>query len=145
MNFAIKHIRWMSYEVQRQKASAIHVTGFAMAVELIYELERKDFTVDNMFAMNQLVTMGDVRYGYRQTPVTFQNGGGSCSPGAVSDAMNSLFSALLWIDNKDVDSWIKDWLWIHPFEDGNGRTASILRNWMLGTLDSPTDLPDYGW
>ncbi len=32
---------------------------------------------------------------------------------------------------------------IHPWADGNGRTASILRNWMLGTLNDPTPLPYY--
>lgn len=41
------------------------------------------------------------------------------------------------------EQFTKDLLDIHPWEDGNGRTASILRNWMLGTLDDPTPLPYY--
>ena len=44
---------------------------------------------------------------------------------------------------QDIDSLIRALLQIHPWADGNGRTASILRNWMLGTLDNPTPLPDY--
>lgn len=44
---------------------------------------------------------------------------------------------------EEVDSLIKQLLDIHPWADGNGRTASILRNWMLGTLDDPTPLPYY--
>lgn len=42
-----------------------------------------------------------------------------------------------------TDPIIKQLLDIHPWADGNGRTASILRNWMLGTLDDPTPLPYY--
>lgn len=43
----------------------------------------------------------------------------------------------------EVDDWIKRLLEIHPWVDGNGRTASIIRNWFLGTLESPFDLPYY--
>ncbi len=46
-------------------------------------------------------------------------------------------------DEKLVDDYIKQLLDIHPWADGNGRTASILRNWMLGTLDDPSPLPYY--
>jgi hypothetical protein len=42
-----------------------------------------------------------------------------------------------------VDPLIKSLLDIHPWVDGNGRTASILRNWMLNTLDNPQPLPYY--
>lgn len=43
----------------------------------------------------------------------------------------------------EVDIWIKSLLQIHPFQDGNGRTASILRNWMLGQMSDPEPLPYY--
>ncbi len=50
-----------------------------------------------------------------------------------------------WVESfsDDVDIIIKMLLEIHPWKDGNGRTASILRNWMLGTLDAPQPLPYY--
>ena len=38
---------------------------------------------------------------------------------------------------------IKALLDIHPWADGNGRTASILRNWVYGKLDDPEPLPYY--
>ena len=44
---------------------------------------------------------------------------------------------------QDVEMIVKMFLDIHPFADGNGRTASILRNRMLGTLNDPTPLPFY--
>lgn len=43
----------------------------------------------------------------------------------------------------DVEIITKMLLESHPWQDGNGRTASIFRNWMLNTLDDPTPLPYY--
>lgn len=42
-----------------------------------------------------------------------------------------------------VNDFTKQLLEIHPWVDGNGRTASIIRNWLLGTLETPSDLPYY--
>jgi hypothetical protein len=40
-------------------------------------------------------------------------------------------------------SWIKAFLQIHPFQDGNGLVASLLFNWGMNTLDEPFPLPYY--
>lgn len=45
------------------------------------------------------------------------------------------------ITSEEVDQCIIQLLQIHPWVDGNGRTASILRNWMLGGSLEP--LPYY--
>jgi len=42
-----------------------------------------------------------------------------------------------------LDAYCKQLLEIHPWADGNGRTASIFRNWCLQTLEDPTPLPYY--
>ena len=42
-----------------------------------------------------------------------------------------------------IGEWIRQFLVIHPFVDGNGRTALVLYNWLLGTLDDPQKYPDY--
>lgn len=47
------------------------------------------------------------------------------------------------INPEHIEIFIKQFLDIHPFADGNGRTASILRNWMLGTMHDPQPLPYY--
>lgn len=41
------------------------------------------------------------------------------------------------------DRWIKDFLDVHPFVDGNGRTAWILRTWLMDEWSYPNVLPDY--
>lgn len=44
---------------------------------------------------------------------------------------------------EEVEVWIKTLLDIHPWTDGNGRTASLLRNLMLGKMQDPEPLPYY--
>jgi len=78
---------------------------------------------------------------YRSIPVTFANGGTAASPETIPDTMNRMFELL--DENTDVDEFIKAFLQVHPFVDGNGRTAFILYNWLKGTLNNPLPLPDY--
>jgi len=85
----------------------------------------------------------------RKTPVSFATGGTAASPADVPHQFHRW--AVTWTEGilrpqeqpteEEVDWSIKSLLQIHPWVDGNGRTASILRNWMLGTLDNPTALP----
>lgn len=54
-----------------------------------------------------------------------------------------------WVDFENsvkldlYNEWIYKLLKIHPWIDGNGRTASIAYNWIFGTLDHPQPLPHY--
>jgi hypothetical protein len=98
--------------------------------------------------VNQFRLIGDAMTGYhttlRSSHVGFMNGGSACPTNEVPDRFQRLME--LWDISMcgwplDVDQWVKRLLDIHPWVDGNGRTASILRNWMLGTLDDPTPLP----
>jgi len=78
---------------------------------------------------------------YRQTPVTFANGGSSCAPGQIAQTMGRLFGFL--DAETDAEEFTKAVLQVHPFSDGNGRTGFILRNWLNGTLVTPEPLPYY--
>lgn len=82
--------------------------------------------------------------GYRITPVTFRSGIPALSSHEVPDAMSRLvgFAPQNGIFYKWFN-WTKFFLDIHPFEDGNGRIASLLFNWGLCTLDKPIPLPYY--
>lgn len=77
----------------------------------------------------------------RRTPVTFASGGFAVAPQNVPAAMESLLEA--WQETLDSDNrawkleWLKELLVIHPFVDGNGRTAWVLQQWLFNTWDEP--------
>lgn len=79
---------------------------------------------------------------YRRTPVTFNQITGPAPPAAeiVSGAVDRLWRHA---SDAEADELIKALLDIHPWADGNGRVASIARNWLMGTLLQPTPLPRY--
>lgn len=90
----------------------------------------------------------------RTSHVGFMHGGSAAPAGEVRERFDRwcelAFDMLPTIRENPADTnvyytdqLIKQLLDIHPWVDGNGRTASILRNWMLGTLDDPSPLPYY--
>lgn len=94
--------------------------------------------------VNTWVVVGLNVSNLRRSEVSFLHGGTACPAAELPER----WSRWLWLFDTmplegNEDEFIKMLLDIHPWEDGNGRTASILRNWMLGTLDDPTPLPYY--
>lgn len=153
MNFSHAQIQWMGREVHRQKADATFVEGMALALDYVTQVvaKQKYLGVADIHNINSCVMKNNNDWGYRHTPVTFQNLGSSCPASQVPEAMVRHLGLIhsygghLEFLSEDVDPWIKHFLWIHPYPDGNGRTASILRNFLLNTLNDPQDLPDYKW
>lgn len=100
-------------------------------------------------------------HGFRKTPVTFQNGGSSAMASEISRLVDQLCESvhMFIIDpsaedlahsmavTKDqlLNALVKEFLWIHPFVDGNGRVAWLLYNYLMGTLDNPLPLPDFNF
>lgn len=83
---------------------------------------------------------------WRRTPVTFVSGGSATDHRMVAGAMER------WRDNfadtprpigELADEIVRAFLHIHPFADGNGRTAWVLRVWLLDQWDDPEPLPHY--
>ncbi len=87
---------------------------------------------------------------FRTTPVSFNGIVGGVPPESIERAMKSwidYFNAVLDLNNgaddDRIDRVIGEFLDIHPFSDGNGRTAWLLRVWMLNQWNDPQPLPDY--
>lgn len=79
---------------------------------------------------------------FRSSHVGFMNGGSAAPTAEVPERFFRLMKT--WdssLNSAEIDLWIKSLLDIHPWQDGNGRTASILRNWMLGRIGDPEILP----
>lgn len=99
-------------------------------------------TADNLLGPSGLAVLIEPDNGgrVRQTPVSFPDGSHAIHPDNVERAFTH------WLDARgriDTEDWIREFLDIHPFVDGNGRTAWILRVWVLGQWDDPEPLPDY--
>lgn len=84
---------------------------------------------------------------YRRSHVGFFGGGNAAPVGEVRHRMQRWWNLVEEIspteDVELVDLQVKSLLQIHPWQDGNGRTASILRNFWLGKLEDPEPLPCY--
>jgi Fic family protein len=78
--------------------------------------------------------------GYRNTPV-FMKGSRHVPPRAevVPDAMSTLFDLLEGEKAPSVRALLGHWLfgYIHPYPDGNGRVARLLKNAMLASAGYP--------
>lgn len=82
---------------------------------------------------------------YRDVAVSFANSRTGTHPRTITDAMNRLWDSINGIDRDNAPAFVRAFLSIHPFIDGNGRTAWVLLNWLRGTLDHPIPLPDFDW
>jgi len=80
--------------------------------------------------------------GYRRTPVTFTNGGSSAHHSTITDLVDG-WAHIAKGKTAEPDWITKELLWIHPFSDGNGRLAWIVRTRLTDTWASPESLPNY--
>jgi len=82
---------------------------------------------------------------YRCTPVTFSNGT-VIGADTITTSMQRLVEHVPTTGDYDVViEWIRAFLKIHPFEDGNGRIAFILQNWLLSSWNAPQPLHRFEW
>jgi hypothetical protein len=90
----------------------------------------------------------DLEVNFRRIPVVFRNGGTATGHPLIFSALRRLTELADSIGQDGgitVDEYVTQLLYIHPFVDGNGRTASIVYNWLSGSLMDPVPLPDYHW
>lgn len=82
------------------------------------------------------------RHQFRGVPVTFANGGQSSNPVDIEPHLIRLFQNADLVPGQGYEI-TRLFLLIHPFQDGNGRTAWLLYNWIEGSLENPVPLPDF--
>jgi hypothetical protein len=112
------------------------IQAYAYAIEQTKSLPKEH----DLFYIAGLIEPAN-KGGYRATPVTFENGGSSAPPRLIPNTIKRLFEVLDWDVAPDV--FTRSLLQIHPFSEGNGRTAFVIYNWLSRTLDNPLPLPDY--
>lgn len=142
-------------ECERQKVGLNQVAGLLLAYQFAYEQAtcRCRYTTKGHKYLPRvsdvLVLISKVEpyiKEYRKVPVTFNHGTKHALDwSAVGSAMQQLFDDVVDFAEtpRDAHPITKQFLDIHPFEDGNGRVAWILYNWLSNTLENPLPLPDF--
>lgn len=129
-------------ECDRQQVGSVEHGDLAKAYNLTLTKpwqKKSRLSLEDIFALSSIVEPEKAK-GLRRTPVTFSNGNSGLSPDLVPKALESLLEAQ---GDISLDYFVKEFLVIHPFLDGNGRTAFLLYNLLAKNLDYPAALPDY--
>ena len=134
-------------ECIRQQVGFDHLINLMNAYQIAIRFSNQVPTLEDIQFLAQTIEP-DKGLGLRNTPVTFTNGGSSCAPSEIEQTMGRFVTHLpasfvAPIPEYEVYNLVKYFLWIHPFRDGNGRTAWVLYNWLRQTLGAPVPLPDF--
>ncbi len=145
----VLHIgRVAAAECARQQVGVRELSWLLSTYHLITKGDVDFMNLNGFRTIGTLVEPGANRMGFRKTPVTFANGGTAANHADIERLMTNVCSNIK--DTADVEldkinHLVKEFLWIHPFVDGNGRVGFLLYNWLRGTMDSPYALPNYKW
>lgn len=132
-------------ECVRQQVDLVHLSYLLNAYSSAVSLAKSDPT-PKLHTIMWLASIVEPMHGgsYRETPVRFSDFTlavrANTIPGAIKNLVAMVGEAQ---EAHEVDAWIKSFLDIHPFNDGNGRTAWLLRVWLLDQWHYPENLPDY--
>ena len=143
--FSLEVAYWAAAECERQQSGEMSVARMLNAYEYAHQAlvdYPDDLYIGHTFIMGIGARVDNRNVNFRTVPVHFAGGGFAINTGSIHQALNSLYNA--WNDERiTVDEFCKEFLDIHPFIDGNGRTTAILYNVLNGTLDNPITFPDY--
>lgn len=127
-------------EAARQQTDLAGLVRLLRAYQWAYDYCDDPLTMVWLKSVAEMVEPKNYQGRYRCTPVTFQNGGSSANWADIPRLMwNWTNTETHW----PVDARIKELLWIHPWDDGNGRVAWIVRTRLTDTWESPENLPNY--
>lgn len=134
-------------ECERQQVGLIELGYLINAYSLVWTDDDAFREVEYFQTLGAIVEPRLNRHGFRITPVTFENGGGAANSHEIPRLMENFANVInLWargVEDIDVNAAVRDFLWIHPFRDGNGRVAFLLQNYLDGTLDDPQPLRNH--
>jgi len=147
--YTLKELNWAADEVARQGGDAHAVVDFLNAWTRAKRNCGWSWGFDLEETIQQINMDAAPALGggwYRHTPVIFANGNKGAPAMEIPRLMRNLCESGLF--GTDLEAFVIEFLKIHPFIDGNGRTAAILLNHGIDHLrDNFVSLPNTpeGW
>jgi len=136
---------WALAEVVRQQAPRHYMWGMVDAWVYATDMAPNGVTSYHLLQLSMRVRLFTEQPTWRRTPVSFRDGGSATAwehiprqVGLLTDAMADGCQS-----EDEANEYVKRFLDIHPFEDGNGRVGSVLYNLLMGTLEHPQMMPYY--
>lgn len=145
-------VSWLALECERQRSGERSVSWMARA--WLYALGRargraagrhgvgqgpSEITLPHVLTLGSLVEPQKNALGVRRVRV-WVGRDEKLAPERVAVALEELLACQGGLSPEEFYARYED---VHPFEDGNGRTGSLLYNWLRGTLDAPEHPPDW--
>ena len=113
------------------------LVGLLRAYDYAWSHQHSLPTLDDILYIGTMIHPPNQRR-LRIVPITFSNGALAPHYSLVPGLMHTLMG---FQSTATPYEWVKEFLDIHPFEDGNGRTAWVLLNWLKIQLNHPEPLP----
>lgn len=97
--------------------------------------------VSDVLSLGVLIDPSNSVNHWRTTDVRIR-GSEDIPPGA-DEVRNRMARLFCMIEYMTPEEFYKEFMMVHPFVDGNGRTGKVVYNWMKGTLDNPVFPPNF--
>lgn len=137
----LNQIEFAANACTRQQSGEVSVYHMCRAI-LLAQFQ-STITMQFFLDLGRVVN-GDPTMTFRAVPVhhgkTFQSIG--VAPDQIIPQLGKLLDADI-EGQITPEEFVKEFLDIHPLEDGNGRSAAIMYNMIRGTLDNPAIFPDF--
>ena len=132
-------IRWAAEECKRQRSGELSVAWMLDAWEYALAFRLRSPAERDILNLAGCVEPEVNANGYRRCGVRV----GSDVKGPWEQVPRQVAQLVAAVDTLTPDEWYREYESVHPFRDGNGRTGTILFNWLRGSLGDPIHPPDW--
>ncbi|GAA0720034.1 Fic family protein [Dactylosporangium roseum] len=134
-------VRYCAEECSWQQSGEVSVADMVDAWRYAHRHRFKPITVRDVLALGRLVEPRKNRGGFRKAGVRV-GWDVKMHHDLVPAALDDLLERQPVSSEAEATEWFRQYEEIHPFRDGNGRTGTLLYNWLRDTLPRPVHVPN---